>query len=487
MYEIKHAPSLIAKNTAIQIIGRILFLALSLINFKIIAVYLGPKLFGDYGNVFNYTAIFTVLADFGLFTVAVREIAKNPKRRQEILENSFTLRLCLALTASVLSVVVAYFIAWVAPNSGYPEILPAIYIGTANMFIFFISYILDVAFHVELKMQFIAIVELLGKATALAVAVTAIYLNLGFLWIVSAVAFGSIVSLIARVFLVRPYFKIRFGFDFKIWKWLLQMAIPLGVVFALNNLYFKVDSIMLYMMAGSYANGIYTAAYRILETVIFISAFFIAAMTPYLSNYLHNKLKQAKKLIAVGTEIMLATGLIITTAIIFYAKDIVLLLSGPEYLAAQAPLIYLAFVATLLYINSLMGQVLVLLDKRKILLTVSGLTLGLNLVLNYYLIPNFSYVGSAAATLISETLLIGSNVIILRYLGLLDLRFDRIFKILSNLFVAILLFFTAQYLNIHWVIGFFAVPIGYFLLLWKQRIIPFEKIIQKKISNVINV
>jgi len=485
MYETKHAPTLIAKNTVIQIIGRVLFLALSLINFKIIAIYLGPKLFGDYGNVFNYTAIFTVLADFGLFTVAVREIAKNPQKRQKILENSFTLRLLLALATSVLAIAAAYLIAFFAPNSGYPEIIPAIYLGTLNMLIFFISYILDAAFHVELKMHFIAIVELLGKATALGVAIFAIVNNLGFLWVVSAVAFGSIVSLLSRLYFVRPFFKIRFGFDYKMWRWLLKMAVPLGLVFALNNLYFKMDSIMLYMISGSYANGIYTAAYRILETVVFVSAFFVAAMTPYLSNYLHNKPKQAKKLIAVGTEIMLATGLIITTSITFYAKEIVLLLSGPDYLAAQVPLLFLAAVVTLLYINSLMGQVLVLLDKRKILLTVSGTTLAINLILNFYLIPKFSYIGSAASTLLSETLLIGANVIILRYLNLLDLRFDRLLRIFASLMAAIIIFLLAAKLHVYWIIGFFLVPLVYFLLLWKQRIIPFEKILQRKIAKVI--
>jgi len=460
---------------------------MSLVNFKIIAVYLGPQLFGDYGNVFNFTAIFTVLADFGLFTVAVREIAKNPEKRQKILENSFTLRLLLALATSIFAVFIAYLIAWLAPNSGYPQILPAIYIGAANMLIYFISYILDVAFHVEMKMQFIAIVELIGKATALAVAIAAIVLDLGFLWVVSAVAFGSILALISRLYFVRPYFKIRFGFDYKMWKWLLNLAIPLGIVFALNNLYFKVDSIMLYIMSGSYDNGIYTAAYRILETVIFVSAFFVAALTPYLSNYLHNQIDQAKKLIAVGTEILLATGLIITTSIIIYSKEIILLLSGPEYLAAQLPLIFLAFVATLLYVNSLMGQVLVLLDKRKILLIVSGLTLLLNLALNFYLIPKFSYVGSAAATLLSETLLIGGNIIILRYMHLLDFRFGKIIKIFTNLIIALILFWIANSLHIYWIITFFAVPATYFLLLWKQRIIPFEKILNKKIDKVANV
>lgn len=480
MYEVKHASKLIASNTAVQIIGRIFFLALSLINFKLIANYLGPNLFGDFGNVFNYTAMFTVITDFGLFTVAVREIAKYPKKKQLIMENVLSLRIVLALVATALAIGVSYLIAYAFPESGYHNILTAIQVGSFAMLIYFVSNMLDVVFHVELKMHFIALVELIGKIVAVIAVVIAIWLKADFLWIVSSVALGNLAGMIARFITARRFFTFRLRFDWPTWRWLLGMAIPLGVVFALNNLYFKVDGIMLYIMKGSFDNGIYTAAYRVLETTVFASAFFVQAMTPYLSNYLEHKPEKAKTIIATGSEILLAMGAILATAIIFYSKEVILLLSGPEYLAAAIPLSMLALVATMLYVNSLLGQVLVLKDLRKILLTVSFLTLLFNVILNLYLIPKFSFVGTAAATLVTEAMLLGGNYLILRSANLFTIRTANIIKIFTALIIAIVLFSLAKYIGLYWIIPFFAVPALFFLLLWKQHIIPLNILWRKE-------
>jgi len=294
------------------------------------------------------------------------------------------------------------------------------------------------------------------------------------LWIVTAVALGTLASFAARLAMVRPYFKVRLGFDYKMWRWLLAMAIPLGIVFALNNLYFKIDSIMLYLMSGSYANGIYTAAYRVLETIVFVSVFFVASLTPYLSSYLDHKKNQARKLITVGTEIMLAVGSIITVAILFYSQEIILFLSGQEYLPAAVPLTFIAFVTTFLYINSLLGQVLVLLDKRKMLITISSLILILNIGLNIYLIPQFTFVGTAASTLICETLLLGTNLIILRWNELLHFRRQQFAHIGLSLCMAILLFIVAKTLNIFWIIPFFGIPTLYMIAIWRQGVLPLD-------------
>ena len=481
MYEAQHAPRLIAKNTAVQIIGRVLFLGLSLINFKLIAIYLGPSLFGDWGNVFNYTALFTVLADFGLFTVAVREIAKAPKKRQVIMENVLSLRLMLAVGASLIAFGVAALVAAVAPASGYGPLLPAMGVGILSMLIYFMSNMLDVAFHVELKMYFVAIVELIGKVTAVAITAIAVWQDWGFMWIVGSVAIGNLAGMIARLLYARRFFTVRLRFDFGMWKWLLRMAIPLGVVFTLNNIYFKIDSVMLYVMKGSFDTGIYTAAYRVLETTIFASAFFVQALTPYLSNYLNTERMhaQAIKLIRVGTEVLYAMGGILAISLIFFSKEVIVLLSGPEYIAAAVPLVMLAVAGALLYVNSLFGQVLVLLDRRRLLLAISIITLGINIALNLVLIPPFGFTGAAASTLLSEALLFAGNFVIMRINDLLHFSRRSILLITLGLALATVALTLAHGSAIPWFITFFTVPILYFLLLWKQRVIPLEVIMAR--------
>lgn len=481
MYEAKHASRLIAKNTAVQIVGRVLFLALSLINFKMIAVYLGPTLFGDWGNVFNYTALFTVLADFGLFTVAVREIAKAPEKRQEVMENVLSLRLTLAIVAAVTAFGIAAIIAHVAPHTGYARILPALGVGALSMLIYFISNMLDVVFHVEMKMYFVAIVELVGKIAAVVVTAIAVWRNWGFMWVVGSVAIGNLAGMLARFIYAKRFFTVRLRFDLKTWVWLLRMAIPLGIVFTLNNIYFKIDSVMLYVMNGSFDTGIYTAAYRVLETTIFASAFFVQALTPYLSSYLNTEKMhgQAVKLIRVGSEVLYAMGGILAVNLIFYAKPVVLLLSGPEYAAAAIPLVMLALAGAFLYVNSLFGQVLVLLDRRRMLLWMSAIILALNVALNFVLIPVFSFSGAAAATLLSEGLLLASNFIIMRTNHLLELSRRSVTIITLGLVVAIALYSFAPGWPIPWFVVFFAVPALYFLLLWRQRVIPLEVILKR--------
>ena len=85
----------IAKNTIIQIIGKVLSTALGLFSLALITRYLGQSGYGDYTTVINFLTIFAVLADFGLTLVTVQMISGVPEGEKEnkILNNLFTFRL----------------------------------------------------------------------------------------------------------------------------------------------------------------------------------------------------------------------------------------------------------------------------------------------------------------------------------------------------------------------------------------------------------
>jgi len=471
-YEAHKAPGTIARNTAIQVVGRIAFLTLSLINFRLIASYLGPSLYGDYGNIFNFIALFTVLTDFGLFIVAVREISQKPESRQHIMENVLSLRFILALGASAVAIGTAWLIGRLSPDSGYAANLGGIAVGALSMLVYFMSNMLDVVFHIELRMGYVALVEFINKAAAVGFVALAIRWQLPFIWIVAGVVVGNIAGFLARGLTSRRFFIPRLRYDPKTWRWLLGMALPLGLVFALNQIYFKVDGIMLYVMSGSYDTGIYTAAYRVLETTLFVSAFFVQAMTPYLSNFVIKKPAEARKLITAGTEILLAAGGAISLAIIVFAPQVISLLAGHDYLLATYPLWYLAGTIVILYINSLLGQVLVLLDQRRILLVMAVLILIFNVGANLWLIPRFSYLGAAAATLVSEMLLLATNIILMRRRHLLDWRPEKLIYILIGLIGLGAALWWGQILAWPWMLCFFGMPIIYFLVLWNRGALP---------------
>jgi len=174
----KKENSLIAYNAVIQIIGRIFFLALSLVNVKLITNYLLPSGFGEYATVLTFTGFFTVLIDLGLFHVAIREISKARERAQEILSNVLTIRLLSAVLATLLVI----FLGYALPQ--YRPIGTGILVGALAMFVYFLTNILDIVFHVNLKMQYIAVAELVSKISTLIAVYIAIILDWGLVGII---------------------------------------------------------------------------------------------------------------------------------------------------------------------------------------------------------------------------------------------------------------------------------------------------------------
>ena len=74
-------------NTAIQAVGRLTTAAVSIIVLKLISTYLGKSGYGAYTTVYEFLAFFAIIADFGIFQIAVKEMSAHPDRRREIFGN----------------------------------------------------------------------------------------------------------------------------------------------------------------------------------------------------------------------------------------------------------------------------------------------------------------------------------------------------------------------------------------------------------------
>lgn len=454
--------SLIAYNAVIQIIGRIFFLALSLINVKLITNYLSPSGFGEYATVLTFTGFFTVLIDLGLFHVAIREISKAKDRAQEILSNVLTMRLLSAVLATILVIVLGYALPQYRPIG--TEIL----VGALAMFVYFLTNILDVVFHVNLKMQYIAIAELISKISTLIAVYIAIILDWGLIGIIGAILFGSIITVLPRVIIARRYIQLKLAFDKSICLWLLKLALPLGLVFILNNIYFKIDSQMLYLLSTTRDAGLYGIAYRLLETTLFVSAFVVAAITPTLSRTIESDNKAAQNLVSRSFEILLAAGLLLFVSLSIFSKEVILLISDSSYLEATKAVSILAAVVALMYVNGLFGRILISADRRKILVVFSIILVLFNIGLNLILIPRFGFIGAAWATLISEFGILIFNLVITSKIITLKLNIRTILVILLATILTALIFIGLQGL-INWILVLVVGCLSYLAILWQFK------------------
>jgi O-antigen/teichoic acid export membrane protein len=98
----------IALNTIISGGTRIIELALAFIIIGILTRYLGTSGFGEYSIILAFLFIFNVLADFGLYSIVVREISKPGADEKKIASNAFTIRFLIGFFIFISAFLVAY-------------------------------------------------------------------------------------------------------------------------------------------------------------------------------------------------------------------------------------------------------------------------------------------------------------------------------------------------------------------------------------------
>lgn len=225
-----------------------------------------------------------------------------------------------------------------------------------------------------------------------------------------------IASLATFIVLSPNYFYVKWNFDFKLWKKMMQYGFPIliaGIAFAVNE---HLDKIILEHLlpidTGKAEVGAYAACYKLgLFMVLFATAFRLGIEPFFFS---HAKNENAKQTYALITKFFVIFGsLILLTVIVFADVLKMIMIKDESYWEAMkiVPLIILANFFLGIYNNLSVWYKLT--DKTKIGAYISIVGAVLTLVLNYLLIPKYSYMGSAIGTIIAY----GSMMIISYILG----------------------------------------------------------------------
>lgn len=434
-------------NTASQVIVRFITLAFTLISIKLLANYLGPSGVGNYNTITTYINFFIVIADIGLFAVAVREISKTPENEKKILSNVFFLRLVTALIASAIAVVIVYF------TNYSQDIKIGTLIATAFLFFNLAASAYDMALQCRLKMQYSAFAEFLSKLITILALYIIIRMHGSFLWIISTVALSGVLIFVLKWIFSSRFIKISPSYNKKISFWILNIAWPLGVVFIANNLFFKLDTLMLYVIKGATAVGIYSVAYKVLEVTVFIAGYFSSSLKPTFSKEIHNDKVALAKVIEKSSLVMLLSAIPISVICITFSREIIIFLSNSDFVSGAPALILLALSLPLIYLVTLLSEILIANDSRKILLNIAIFILIFNFLVNLIAIPLYSFMGAAVTTLISEIVLL---VIIIYYTKKIVPFSVGTSSILKSFILFILTLFSAfllkGFINIHFII-----------------------------------
>lgn len=394
-------------NTIIQFAGKLISIFIGVITISLMARYLGVTGFGQYSTIMAFLQFFGILVDMGLALTVVRLIS-DPKHNQErIFNNVFTLRLFSAIIFLGLAPLVVLFF----PYDNLIKLGTAI--TTLSFFFISLSQILIGLFQKELKMDKVTIGENVGRVVLLVLVVIFAYLDKGLLYIMLAVVANSLVTFLIYYFFALKYVKIKLEFDFAIWNKIISLTWPIAISIAFNLVYFKADTLILSLVRSQAEVGIYGAPYRVLEILTNFIYMFMGIMFPILTLYWAEKNKEKfQEMFQKTFDFLVIMAVPMVFGTLFIAKDIMLLIAGPEFAASGLVLQIIIFATAVIFINSLFGYSIVVIDKQRQMVWAYVIVAIISLAGYLITIPKYGYLGAASFTIISECLIFLFNFIV---------------------------------------------------------------------------
>jgi O-antigen/teichoic acid export membrane protein len=448
----------VAFNTIVQIVGKGATTIISLFLVAALTRYLGVAGYGEYTTIFAYLSFFAVLADFGFFWILVREIANPATDINKATSNVLTIRTLVGLLVFGVAYIVSFFI----PQ--YAMLRTGVGIAAFSLLFLALNSTYVGVFQNKLRMDKATISDVVGRIIILFSTLYFIKMGYGLNFILWAYALGNIVNLLLSAWLGKIYVNIRPAFDLVYWKQIFVQTWPMAVVLILGLIYFRIDTLMLSLMKSTTDVGIYGPPYKVLEMLMLLPSMFMGNVFPIISLYIHTKDDRLSGAIQKSFDFLLIMAVPVTLIIIFAAEPIIRIVAGSEFVTAQTinPIFGLPATSVLAlqilivavgfsFISHIFNYLVIALGKQSKLIWPNVLLVIFNIGLNFYLIPHYSYIGAAIATVLTEILVLTFTWFIIKKNVELKLNTGIIWKVgLGGLGMLITLLFLAPYIN--WIV-----------------------------------
>lgn len=397
----------VAHNTIIQFGGKIIGTVLGVLTIAIMTRYLGQIGFGQYSTITAFLQFFAILVDLGLSVTVVRLISDPHYDQQKIINNIFSLRFFSALFFLGLAPLVIIFF----PYDNLIKI--GVAVTTLSYFFSALNLIIIGLFQKELKMGAVAIAEVAGRIILLIFVTIAALAGKGLLFIMAAVVLGSLVNLILNYLFVLKYVKIKFAFDWQIWRKIFLVTWPIAISIAFNLVYFKADTLILSLVRTQAEVGIYSAPYRVLEILTNFVYLFIGLIFPILTiNWAQKNYAKFKEVFQKTFDILAMITVPMVIGTLFVAKKLMVFIAGPSFAESGIVLQIIIFATGIIFINSLFGYTIVVLNKQRQIVWAYVIVALVSLVGYLITIPIYGYYGAAAFTIVSEAMIFIFNFVI---------------------------------------------------------------------------
>jgi PST family polysaccharide transporter len=361
-----------------------------------VARYLGPSQFGSLNFAQAFVALFGTVTTLGLEMIVVQELLHNPEHTSEILGTTLALRSAGGAVAVVVSIAALRVIQ---PHDTQALLLVSILSSTL---IFQAFDTIDLLFQSQVRSRITVWAKNSVFLLFAALRVWLIHAKAPVWYFAAAIAveiaFGAIGLIIG--------FRLSGG-SLTVWRisrtkavHLLRQSWPVIFSSMAIMIYMRLDMVMLKLMQGDAAVGIYSAATRVSEIWYFIPMAIVSSVSPSIMRAKDDPdlfYSRLRKLFS----FMTITAVVIGSIVALMSHYVIRTLYSNGYNGAAPVLAVHVWASIFVFLGVAQSPW----DISKNLLTLSlyRTLLGavINVGMNFYLIPRYSALGAAVATVFS--------------------------------------------------------------------------------------
>ena len=437
----------IAKNTAVLLVAQVASYLLAFFYAMYAARYLGAAGYGILSFALAFTGIFGVLADLGLSSLTIREVARDKSLALKYLAN-------VGLMKIILAAVTFGLIALIINLMGYPqETITVVYLLGLYVVLAAFTQMFYTIFQAFERMEFQAIGQMLNAALILGGVIFAIKHSFSVIGFASLYVIASAVALGYSLAVMKLKFSNPSSasatkvveFDWSFWKPMIKKALPFFLVGALDLISLRIATIMLSAMKGDEAVGWYSASFQLMQTLMFIPAAFLAALYPVVSRFYVSSGESLRFVYQKSFKYLSLLGLPIAVGTTILADRIILGIFQEGFAPSIIALRVLIWAVPIVFLTGVFGTILASINRQGLAARIVLAYTILNVVMNSILIPRYSYVGASIVIVITSLMAFVPLFIVLSKLGYKISIPKLIFRpVIASGLMALFLFFSAR-------------------------------------------
>jgi len=402
---------IVLKNTFWLLLGQISVRLFKFLLVVFAARILGPEGWGSFQYVLSIVTFFYIFSDLGINYLVVRDYQQKEDFKERVNTGSF-IREFLAFISLIISLMASFIFENIIFRKTFIILSFFLFLGNIR------NYVLSF-FEAIQKMEKQFIVFFIESVATLVFGIVFLWnfkniTSLAFAYFLGVASSFLICIILAKKFL----FYLKPKFNAQIFKYYFYNGLPLALFGTLGLVFFSADQIILGKLKGVETVGYYSIASRIILILISLPSLFLASLLPQLALSVANK-ERLKTILKKSILLISLISFLLFILVLIFA-DFFPIIFGEKYIPSIKPLKILSLILLFIPLTNLFDNFLFSINKQWQDFFITLFCAGLNVILNFVFIPQYSIFGAIYATLISQFInLILTSLLSYRYFKIL--------------------------------------------------------------------